>query len=197
MIFSTCESFQYPKSFGFWITFIYLFWENRLCATVHTGRSQDNLSKSLLSFCHEGPTDQNPVIRLGGGRPFPLRHLTGPHLASWNFDAHLAQFTGNNLNGKINLFSLSDKDNNAIHRSSSSPLDLLCVVWADQRHPQNSEHHSCYFFSSCLTLIGEGTSGNYAGNGSWCLRRAAGQRSSVESTYSLPLGGWWQRPSGF
>lgn len=128
---------------------------------------------------------------------FPTETSHWPPFSILEFWPKSAQFTWNNLNEKINLFSLSDKDHNAIHQSSSSPLDLLCVVWADQRHPQNSEHYSCYFFSFCLTLIGEGTNRNYVRNGSWCLRRAAGQRSSVESTYSLPLGDWWQRPSAF
>lgn len=195
VIFSTCESFQYPKSFGFWITFIY-FGKTAYVPQYVRGGHRTTCQSHFSPYTMWVPRIK---IRWSGLKVNVLSHwdISLAPFSILEFWPKCAQFTWNNLNEKINLFPLSDKDHNAIHQSSSSPLDLLCVVWADQRHPQNSEHYSCYFFSFCLTLIGEGTNRNYVGNGSWCLRRAAGQRSSVESTYSLPLGDWWQRSSAF
>lgn len=45
-------------------------------ATVHVGRSEDNLQESVPSFHHVGLRDQAQVIRLGGKHLYSLSHLT-------------------------------------------------------------------------------------------------------------------------
>lgn len=160
MIFSTWESFQYPKSFGFWITFIY-FGKPLVChSTYREVTGQLVKVTSLLPPC--GSHGSKSGGQAWRWTSFPTEPSHWPPFSILEFWRRCAQFTWDNLNEKINLLSLSDKDHNAIHQLSSSPLDLLCVVWADG-HPPNSEHDSCYVFSSCLTLIGEGTNGNYVG----------------------------------